>query len=126
MIKIRFNYITISILLIWLLPLCGCVGYPDKEPSYLQQVDGKPNSFRMYVIQPFVLIHGRERIKAIQVYQPDESIHDWDEVKVYWRIIAEEPVKAEGFQITVGEVPDGFIQAIPSPENMFQPIPGKE
>ena len=69
--------------------------------------------------------HGRERIKAIQVYQPDESIHVWDDLRFYLRIIAEKPVDAEGFKITEGEVPDGFIQVIPSPEIIFQPTPGK-
>lgn len=105
--------------------LGGC-GYSDKEPSYLVET-GRPNVFRMEVIQPWGFLPiDRERVKAVMVYEPNEFISSWDKVKVYWRIVTEKPVDAEKFEVTVGVIPNGFIQEIPPSGQMFVPTSGKK
>ncbi|MGD2095523.1 MAG: hypothetical protein PVH77_11000 [Phycisphaerales bacterium] len=111
-----------SLLLISLfltLPINGC-GYPDKYPSHFRKIQGSPNAFRMYVIQPFGLFQPRERVCGVRVTVRNSGIPE-----VYWEIKADEPIDAEGFEIVAGQVPEGFQQVKPNPEKRFDPIPGK-
>jgi hypothetical protein len=100
----------------------GC-GYADKLPSYFEQIKGKPNAFRMFVIEPFGLFQPRESIRAIRVLECD-GIYLRD-CEVRWEVIADRPVVAEGFEVIAGIVPTGFDQVIPRSGQVFTPIPGK-
>lgn len=100
----------------------GC-GYPDKMPSYLEQIKGKPNAFRMVAIEMFGLFQPRESIRAIRVRE-GHNIYSRDR-EVQWEVIADRPVVAEGFELIAGIVPTGFDQVIPRSGQVFTPIPGK-
>ena len=122
--RVRKKTIQLSLmtsLLISVLVHQGC-GYPDKVPSHFEKIAKQPNAFRMVVIQPNLLIHPREHIRAIKVYQR-ESYYS-DNVKECWKIIANKPIDAEGFEIIVGIVPEGFRQVTPSPDDVFTTVPG--
>ena len=43
---------------------------------------------------------------------------------VVWKIEAKRKIPAWGFTVTVGKVPEGFEQVIPTPPKQFQPIAG--
>lgn len=58
---------------------------------------------------------------------PYVMVHQWHQLnmKVHWEIIARQPIRAEGFEITIGQVPKGFEQVVPPPDQTFIPDPSK-
>ena len=46
-------------------------------------------------------------------------------IKVQWEIIARQPIRAESFEVTIGQVPEGFEQVVPPPDQTFTPDPRK-
>lgn len=55
-------------------------------------------------------------------------VHRWHQlnIEVHWEIIAREPISADGFELTIGQVPEGFEQVVPYPDQSFVPVPGKD
>lgn len=107
----------------------GC-GLCDRIPPRIQKVDSRPFSYRV--------VGADERVHLLRAWAfdfvPDPNIppyvmvHQWHKlnIKIYWEIIARKPISANDFELTIGEVPDGFEQVIPSPEHRFIPISGKD
>ena len=46
--------------------------------------------------------------------------------KIMWKIEATADVPLKGFSVTVGDVPDGFKQIVPTPPGKFHPNKGEE
>jgi hypothetical protein len=100
----------------------GC-GYPDKMPSYLRPVANCPDCFVIETVGSPGPFQPKERVRAIRVVERDSL---YTEVKkVCWQVVADEPVLAKGFKVTVGEVPEGFRQVIPEPPEVFAAVPGR-
>lgn len=113
--------------------VCGGCGPWDMAPPYTEKVSSHPDTYRAVFargcpsLRPHVL-----RVWVFD-YVPDPNIppyvkvHQWHELNmdVHWEIVARRPIPAEGFQITVGQVPDGFEQVIPAGQP-FVPEPGRQ
>jgi len=118
-IKLYRNSLLLTSLCWFILPMNGC-GYADKPPSHFVKIPDRPNAFRMYVINPF--FQPRDRICGVRVtvYHSHSDLPE-----VCWEIKANEPVDAAGFEIVVGQVPEGFQQVIPNSGQRFDPVPGR-
>ena len=101
----------------------GC-GILNKEPLHLEQVENRPNAFRMVVPKSLIPFGEKDLITGISVFEVDPNEREGS--KVYWRLIGPKPVSAKGFELVIGTVPDGFDQMIPSAGQVFTPVVGKE
>ena len=103
--------------------LQGC-GVFNKTPLHLEKKQDRPNTFRLVTpgsINPF---GEKDYISGISVFQVVTAEPEGS--KVYWRLEAPKPVRAKGFELVIGQVPDGFDQLIPAAGEVFTPIPGQE
>lgn len=105
--------------------MLGCAGYQDKYPSLFQKVEGEPNTFRMSVVEFFGLFEPKERVREIRVFESKTDAGGVPVGQLCWEIVATPPVIAEGFQVVVGQTPQGFIQVFPPSGETFKPIPSK-
>jgi hypothetical protein len=121
MTKIRSRLPLAAALAVVLVQGCGMM---QKRPLRLEQMETRPNTFETVVPRSLVPWGEKDLITGISVFQvvPAEP----EGSKVYWRLIAPTPVKAKGFKLVIGEVPDGFTQMIPPPGEVFIPTPGQE
>lgn len=112
--------------------LSGC-GPCDKLPPRARQIEGRPPRYQIYFADGCLSL--RPRVLRVYAYDyiPDANIppyimvHQWHQLnmKVHWEIIAHQPIRAEDFQITIGQVPKGFEQVVPPPGQPFIPDPSK-
>ncbi len=101
----------------------GC-GMMQRKPLRLEQMETRPNTFETVVPRGLIPWGEKDLITGISVFQVDPAQPEGS--KVYWRLIAPKPIKARGFKLVIGEVPDGFTQMMPSPGEAFAPTPGQE
>ena len=116
------------ILFIFGIMLSGC-GPCDKAPPMARRIEGQPPRYQIYFADGCLSL--RPRVLRIYAYGyiPDPHIpqyirvHQWHRLNsmVYWEIIARRPIRAEGFEVTIGEVPEGFEQVVPPPSQTFAP-----
>lgn len=100
-----------------LLSCCGCV--IDPIPSYPpERAKDQPNTFKI-PHQLFFLYSKADEDKIQSVSVEDRT----EKVKV-WEIKAIGDIPVPDFKVTVGEVPEGFEQLIPTLPEKFVPIPG--
>ncbi|MHC4476437.1 MAG: hypothetical protein ACYTEL_12365 [Planctomycetota bacterium] len=115
-----------------LLPAQGC-GPCDVACPALMKMQGQPFSFRVNACQcpslrPHVLRAWASEWTPEPIV-PSPFVRDKCDrldVEPLWEIIARKPVKANGFVLTIGQVPDGFDQVIPAAGQIFMPVSGKE
>ena len=68
---------------------------------------------------------GNERILDLAVRQELGARYDHTlSFSTCWRIRAAQPVRATGFQVQIGCVPEGFTQLVPANGDQFTPVPG--
>ncbi len=106
--------ITFSLFIVGIM-LSGC-GPCDKLPPMVRQIEGQPPRYQIYFADGCLSL--RPRLLRVYAY---EQTH----VKVQWEIIARQPIRAEGFEVTIGQVPEGFEQVVPQPDQTFAPDPRK-
>ena len=102
-------------------PIFPTYGHPDQIGPFLKQVDGQPNTYRMFVLRVFR--NQEDYVKAVRVIDSMEK--DRGKIIVYWEIRATERVSMHGFQVELGCVPKGFEQTVPEGGAKFTPEPGK-
>lgn len=122
---------TFSLFIIGIM-LSGC-GPCDKAPPMARQIEGQPPRYQIYFADGCLSL--RPRVLRVYAYDyiPDPSIptyimvHQWHHlnIKVSWEIIARRPIRADGFEVTIGKVPEGFEQVVPPPDQTFAPDPLK-
>jgi hypothetical protein len=44
--------------------------------------------------------------------------------EILWELRPTRRVPVTGFTVTIGDIPEGFVQVIPSPPEKFRPVPG--
>jgi len=74
------------------------------------RIETTPNAFKLCDARR------NETIVAVTVYD--------DTRNCVWEIRAVEEVSAKGFIVTVGKLPAGFTQFVPSPPRVFDPVAG--
>lgn len=122
---------TFSLFIIGIM-LSGC-GPCDKAPPMARQIENQPPRYQIYFADGCLSL--RPRVLRVYAYDyiPDPNIppyimvHQWHRlnIKVYWEIIARRPIRAEGFEVKIGKVPEGFEQVVPPPDQTFAPDPRK-
>jgi hypothetical protein len=113
--------------------LCSGCGPCDRLPPYAEKVSSHPDTYRIAFARGCPSLRPRVLRAWVFDFVPDPNIppyvkvHQWHHLsmEVYWEIIARKPIPAEGFQITVGQVPDGFEQMVPV-GRPFVPEPGRK
>ena len=114
-------------LLLWVCALLeGCpifpiYGHPDQIGPFLDQVDGHPNTYRMFVLPVFR--NQEDYVKAVTVIDSIEKYRG--KIVIYWEIRATERVSMHGFQVELGCVPKGFEQTVPEGGAKFTPEAGR-
>ncbi len=122
-----------TLLLSLLLSLSSC-GPCDKIPPIDEKVKGQPFTYRIVGADGCPSLRPNLLRAWVFDHIPDPNIpsyfmvHQWHRlnITVYWEIIARKPIRAEGFKVTIGEVPEGFEQVVPPPGQSFTPILGKD
>jgi hypothetical protein len=121
-VKKVFKILIISVILLQILSSTGCweftlgpvqAPYITKEPPYI-------------VLLQFPY---RENERILDVVVREEVGATYDHTYTFetrWHIKAIEPVLAENFKVTVGEVPIGFKQLVPENREPFRPIAGRK
>ena len=95
---------------------CGCFGDPVFTP---EKVKALPNTFKP-VRNPLSFLHFKaSEDKVLWVTVEDRT-------KRVWEIKAISDIPVSDFQVTVGNVPEGFEQLIPEPPEKFVPIAGRQ
>ena len=98
---------------ILVLSLSGCLIRPDVDPKHLSD---PPNTFSV----------GSDLIEVKKVH----VVEVWDylnsDSKLVWKIESKSGVPAKNFIITVGEIPENFIQTIPEKNIQFRLTRGKK
>ena len=118
MTKILSEYILAAVVLVQ-----GC-GMMEAKPLSLEPVETRPNTFQTVVPGSLISWGEKHWITGISVFQVDPTQPEGS--KVYWRLTTPKPVGAKGFELVIGQVPDGFEQMIPGVGEVFVPIPGQE
>jgi hypothetical protein len=98
----------------------GC-GYLPEKASYLQEVEGHANAFRMHIVGP----PNRgvtEYVKEIRVFELQNDATGTNVQRLRWEMTG--LVVADGFEVVVGQVPNRFTQVYPAPSEVFKPISG--
>jgi hypothetical protein len=101
----------------------GC-GYRDKTQSHFQTIPGSADDFRPRVIELGLFGLG-EHIRRIRVFDLEDVPLGHSLGQVYWEVVAAPPVRAHGFELVAGQVPEGFRQVVPPPSETFKPVPGR-
>ena len=111
----------------------GC-GPHDKLPPTARRIEDQPPRYQIYGADGCLSL--RPRVLRVWAYDhiPDPNtppyvmVHQWHRlnIKVHWEIIAREPIRAEGFEVTIGQVPEGFEQVVPPPDQTFAYDPHKD
>jgi hypothetical protein len=94
-------------------------------PPHFQKVDGRANTFRMFVIEPFGLFAEKERVRLIWVFDFETGVNGMKNRRLCWEIVATTETRATGFELVAGQVPQGFAQVFPPPGETFKPVPGR-
>jgi len=93
--------------------LSGCLIRPDVDP---EKLTAPPNTFAP----------GSDFIEVKKVF----VVEVWDDLDsgptLVWKIESKFGVPAKNFTITVGEVPDGFVQTIPETNGRFPLVRGRK
>jgi hypothetical protein len=123
-------------LMLFMVPIvteCSGCGPDDHVPPLAEKICEEPITYQIVYAKGCSSL--RPHLLRVWVFDdlPDPNrppyvkVHDWDQLdmRVYWEIIARRPVAAEGFRITVGQVPDGFEQVLPIGQH-FVPPPGRK
>lgn len=105
---------TFSLLCLTLV-ISGCI-IGDRITRPLK-VSGKPNTFKHN------LRSLNEKILMVEVLHFNRALRS---DTLVWKIEAKHEIPAWGFTVTVGQVPEGFEQIIPTPLKKFRPVPGEE
>lgn len=120
--KATNTYIMIATLSASLFLVSGCWQF-TLEPVQAPYVTRKP---------PYVAIlqfpyKKNERIRDVVVRQEigAEYNHTYN-FETCWHIKAVAPVRAEGFSVAIGDVPEGFRQLVPQDGHSFAPIVGSK
>jgi hypothetical protein len=102
--------------------LCTGCGPADHLPPTAKKLSEQPLTYQIVDAKGCPSLH--PHLLRVWVFDaiPDPNIppyikvHQWHRLnmKVYWEVIARKPIPAEGLQITVGEVPEGFEQTVPT------------
>ena len=95
--------------------LPGCI-IGDRITSPLK-VSEKPNTFK------HTLRSLDEKVLMVEVLHLNQTLRT---DTLVWKIKAKRKISGRGFTVTVGQVPDGFEQIVPSPPTKFHPVPGEE
>ncbi len=102
-----------------LVAFCGCVF--DPIPFYApDKLEGKANSFKISTNRLFFLYS-----KADEDIIQGVTVEDRTEKVKVWEIEAIREIGVRNFEVTAGEVPEGFEQLIPEPNEKFEPVPGR-
>jgi len=101
----------------------GC-GYPDKYPSHLEKIEGRTNAFRM-LVGPHGLFEFKECVTVVRVFESDTDPDGTIIRRLRWEVVATIPPLAKGFEIVAKRVPPGFVQIFPTPNETFNPVPGR-
>lgn len=105
------KYVSLSFFVVT--SISGCLIRPDVDPKLLL---APPNTFSVgnYLIE----------VKKVHVFQVWDYVNS--DSKLLWKIESKCGVPAKNFTITVGEVPENFIQTIPDKNKKFRLIRGQK